>query len=107
MAFTCPACRLVSHHPADEQERYCGQCHQFFNDAGQPLFPLAGADVVDGMRSALQTGRMREALCRGAQPCPACGDRQVQLVAFAHDDGQLGLVDWKCRMCKHEWSWRI
>lgn len=28
MAFTCPACSAVSHHPEDEAEGYCGRCHK-------------------------------------------------------------------------------
>ena len=27
MAFVCPICTLVSHHPRDEEEGYCGGCH--------------------------------------------------------------------------------
>jgi hypothetical protein len=26
-AFTCPICGMVSHHPQDVRERYCGNCH--------------------------------------------------------------------------------
>jgi len=25
----CPQCGRVSHHPKDEEHRYCGACHQF------------------------------------------------------------------------------
>lgn len=30
MSFTCPRCSRTSHHPKDEEHRYCGACHQFF-----------------------------------------------------------------------------
>lgn len=29
MAFTCPRCHMVSHHPKDEEHGYCGNCHDF------------------------------------------------------------------------------
>ncbi len=29
MAYTCPRCGRTSHHPADEQFRYCEACHRF------------------------------------------------------------------------------
>jgi hypothetical protein len=29
MAFTCPICTKVSHHPKDEEYGYCGHCHDF------------------------------------------------------------------------------
>jgi hypothetical protein len=29
MAFTCPDCGLTSHHPKDEENQYCGNCHDF------------------------------------------------------------------------------
>ena len=32
MAYTCPSCGAVSHHPMDEQEGYCGRCHTFADD---------------------------------------------------------------------------
>lgn len=27
--YKCPRCLLVSHHPKDIENRYCGHCHQF------------------------------------------------------------------------------
>ena len=32
MPFTCPKCGMTSHHPKDEEERYCGNCHAFMGD---------------------------------------------------------------------------
>lgn len=29
MPFTCPDCGRTSSHPHDEQNQYCGNCHQF------------------------------------------------------------------------------
>jgi len=29
MAFTCPVCKRVSHHPKDEESGYCGACRDF------------------------------------------------------------------------------
>ncbi len=29
MAYTCPDCLRTSYHPRDEEERYCGNCHEF------------------------------------------------------------------------------
>lgn len=29
MSFTCPVCRMTSHHPEDERQGYCGNCHDF------------------------------------------------------------------------------
>jgi hypothetical protein len=32
MAFTCPRCKAVSHHPMDEHYGYCDRCKQFVED---------------------------------------------------------------------------
>ncbi len=29
MAYTCPDCLRTSHHPQDEKNLYCGNCHEF------------------------------------------------------------------------------
>lgn len=29
MAFTCPRCGMTSHHPDDQREGYCGNCHDW------------------------------------------------------------------------------
>lgn len=29
MAFECPKCHQVSHHPKDEEHGFCGSCHDF------------------------------------------------------------------------------
>jgi hypothetical protein len=31
-SITCPQCMMVSHHPKDIEEKYCGNCHQFHAD---------------------------------------------------------------------------
>jgi hypothetical protein len=33
--FKCPICGAVSYHPRDAQERYCGRCHVFVDDASE------------------------------------------------------------------------
>ena len=33
MAYTCSRCGRTSHHPTDEQERFCGACGVFEDDA--------------------------------------------------------------------------
>lgn len=30
--FTCPRCGMVSHHPEDRREGYCGRCHDWTAD---------------------------------------------------------------------------
>jgi hypothetical protein len=27
--FTCPRCKMVSHHPYDVEQRYCAHCHEW------------------------------------------------------------------------------
>lgn len=29
MSYTCPTCNITSHHPKDEEFKYCGNCNQF------------------------------------------------------------------------------
>lgn len=36
--FNCPRCGRLSYNRNDARERYCGACHKFFDDAGQPSF---------------------------------------------------------------------
>ncbi|MET0405272.1 MAG: hypothetical protein ABW123_22850 [Cystobacter sp.] len=31
-AFECPRCKRVSHNPNDALNRYCGACHEFFEE---------------------------------------------------------------------------
>lgn len=38
-------------------------------------------------------------LCHHAPRCPACNDVQVQVVDYTHTPAL-----WKCRMCKHRFS---
>jgi hypothetical protein len=32
MAYRCPRCLSISHHPDDERERYCVACHSYGNE---------------------------------------------------------------------------
>lgn len=32
MSYTCPRCGAVSHHPKDEEQRYCARCNMFEED---------------------------------------------------------------------------
>jgi hypothetical protein len=31
-SFTCPCCGIVSHHPMDVEQGYCGLCHWWTGD---------------------------------------------------------------------------
>src|SRR4249920_912220 len=31
-SITCPQCGMVSHHPQDIEQQYCGNCHQYHAD---------------------------------------------------------------------------
>ena len=48
--FTCPKCGKVSHNPNDVKERYCGACHEFFNE--QKKCPQCG--VLEGQLHLLK-----------------------------------------------------
>ena len=43
MSFTCPRCGMTSHHPKDEEQGYCGNCHDFTAPPGASMSPLFGA----------------------------------------------------------------
>ena len=53
MAFECPRCKKVSHHPEDERHGYCVNCHDFTRPAVGNL-PNAGSThvFVDGIVAA-------------------------------------------------------
>jgi hypothetical protein len=34
--LTCRRCGATSFHPTDVAERYCGRCHEFLDEGGQP-----------------------------------------------------------------------
>jgi hypothetical protein len=40
VAITCPQCGATSHHPVDEQEGYCGRCHDWTSPAVNPPIDL-------------------------------------------------------------------
>jgi len=43
MAFQCPRCGRVSHHPDDGSNGYCGACHEFTGEGrGRVLITAAG-----------------------------------------------------------------
>lgn len=44
-AIQCGRCSLISYHPDDLAQRYCGYCKLFFNDLTDPLPPLTLADL--------------------------------------------------------------
>lgn len=53
MTFTCPHCGMISHHPKDAENGYCGDCHAFTGDEparyGQlPLLNMAELRVLLG-----------------------------------------------------------
>jgi hypothetical protein len=48
MPFTCPRCRMTSHHPKDVQHGYCGNCHDY---------TLAAA-ILDINQEAVQRGKL-------------------------------------------------
>jgi len=35
-SFTCPRCSHTSHHPTDVEMGYCGHCHAWTRDDGDP-----------------------------------------------------------------------
>ena len=53
MAFECPKCKRVSHHPDDERHGYCGDCHEFTAPTKGNV-PNAGSThiTVDGIVAA-------------------------------------------------------
>ena len=38
-AIRCKTCHSISHNPNDVEERYCGQCHAFHEDATNYIGP--------------------------------------------------------------------
>lgn len=77
MSFTCPKCKLTSHHPEDERHGYCGNCHEFTRSPPGNL-PNAGDThiFVDGIVS----GRNREPYVR----LVVNGEKAQLSVAEAH-----------------------
>ena len=41
MAYACPTCAAVSHHPMDEAQRYCARC-KAFEDEWRTFEPFLG-----------------------------------------------------------------
>lgn len=59
-AFRCPDCGLVSHHPKDVEERFCGRCNTFPEDRDRrngaslgAALPLEMAAVLRELNAAL------------------------------------------------------
>lgn len=74
MSFTCPKCGRVSHNPNDAKERYCGACHEFFDEHGpemdeaQRLARLAGLHDNLGAEMAGLGGVLRCDRCKREMP---------------------------------------
>jgi hypothetical protein len=62
--FTCPFCGAVSHNPNDLDQRYCGRCHVFVDDA-ITLRDETGACCGHETRSVRTTEHMEQ--CRACQ----------------------------------------
>lgn len=54
MSFTCPKCLLTSHHPEDERNRYCGNCHAFIEF--ETPWVVMGGDVEGDVGKCLRCG---------------------------------------------------
>lgn len=44
-SFTCPKCELTSHNSLDVHEKYCGACHEWFNDYGPMHYDRTGKPI--------------------------------------------------------------
>lgn len=44
-SFTCPVCGLVSHHPIDISQGYCGRCHDFTGVPDDTARRMSATDV--------------------------------------------------------------
>lgn len=53
MSYTCPRCGAVSHNPHDENERYCGRCHEFEDEGKNARVD----EIVDEVIAAENRGR--------------------------------------------------
>jgi hypothetical protein len=58
--FTCPMCGLVSHHPRDLEEQYCGRCGFVDDGVRAERINAADRDAIMGQR--LTDPRVRLAL---------------------------------------------
>lgn len=47
----------------------------------------------------IQNSKRREQVSKAMTPCPVCGTKQVQLVAWLTETPA-----WKCRRCKARWT---
>ncbi len=43
-SFTCPRCRMTSHHPDDLKYGYCGNCHAF---TGRDVWTMLDLDDIE------------------------------------------------------------
>lgn len=55
MSYTCKTCGMTSHNPHDEVNRYCGNCHQFEDDA-KPFASVALQRIIDEVRVEKEAG---------------------------------------------------
>lgn len=56
--------------------------------------------IEEVMEYAEKVYERRMDICRAALPCPHCGTRQVQLVAYSLERPS----EWKCRECRYKWE---
>lgn len=57
MSFTCPRCGAVSHHPKDEQQGYCGRCHDFTGQPGATMLLGAVRREIEMLRQLSEIER--------------------------------------------------
>jgi hypothetical protein len=82
VSFTCPACKIVSHNPMDERERYCGRCRVFF----------AAEDPPSKAVTMLLHPR-----------CRRCSSGHVKLLHFSLTTDHVPV--WQCHTCSKTWTW--
>jgi hypothetical protein len=56
MSFTCPRCGMTSHHPEDERQGYCGNCHDWTGSDG--VRPVLESDLN---RALIRAGQLHMA----------------------------------------------
>jgi hypothetical protein len=63
------------------------------------------APMPEEMLRAFSIAARRDYLCLIVPPCPECRAVQVQLCNFTTPPDPELSAEWKCRECKHRWSW--
>jgi hypothetical protein len=72
--ITCPICGKTSHNPNDESQRYCANCHSFYNEIGREL-----------RISELEPGTVVVIMKEG---------RKSAMTAWVKDIGDVGVMMW-------------